>query len=79
MSSPHHHQSNGKAENAVKTAKLLLKKAKISGEDPHQTLLAWRNTPSEGFNCSPAQRFFNRRTKCALNINETLLIPEVQI
>ena len=60
-SSPYHHQSNGKAENAVKIAKSLLIKAKEDGKDPLLSLLEWRNTPTEGFNCSPAQRFYGRR------------------
>jgi len=45
MSSPHHQQANGKAESAVKLAKQLLTKCKISGQDPYLALLAWRNTP----------------------------------
>ena len=45
-SSPHYPQSNGKIENAVKTAKKLLTKAKASGQDPYLAILDWRNTPS---------------------------------
>ena len=41
-SSLHYAQSNGKAENAVKTAKSLLKKAKQSGSDPLKAILEWR-------------------------------------
>ena len=44
-SSPHYPQSNGRAENAVKTCKTLMKKAKASGEEPLLALLDWRNTP----------------------------------
>ena len=44
-SSPHYPQSNGRAENAVKTCKSLLKKAKASGEDPLLALLDWRTDP----------------------------------
>ena len=45
--SPHYPQSNGPAENAVKTCKNLLKKAKASAEEPVLALLDWRNTPTE--------------------------------
>ena len=44
--SPHYPQSNGKIENAVKSAKKLLTKAKASGQDPYLAILDWRNTPS---------------------------------
>lgn len=69
MSSPHHQQSNGKAESAVKIAKNLLKKAKDAGTDPLLALLAWRNTPSQGFNSSPAERLMSRKTKTPLTCN----------
>ena len=62
-SSPSYPQSNGKVENAVKMAKNLMKKAMDSQSDPYLALLAWRNTPSESVNSSPAQRIFGRRTK----------------
>ena len=58
-------QSNGKAENSVKTAKSTLKKAEDSGYDPHLSLLDFRNTPSEGMDSSPAQRQLSHRT-CSL-------------
>ena len=44
-SSPGYPQSNGKIENAVKTAKNLMTKAVESEQDPHLALLDWRNTP----------------------------------
>jgi len=60
-SSPHYPQSNGKAENAVKTVKRLLTKCKLSGQSEIHALLDWRNTPSESIGTSPAQRFLGRR------------------
>ena len=45
-SSPHYLQSNGKAENAVKTVKRLFKKCHESGQSEHLALLDWRNTGS---------------------------------
>ena len=61
-SSPGYPQSNGRVENAVKTAKKLMQKAAESKSDPYLSLLDWRNTPSEGLGSSPAQRLFSRRT-----------------
>ena len=53
-SSPYHRQGNGKAESAVKIAKNILKKSRH--EDPYLALLAYRNTPQQGYDYSPAQR-----------------------
>ena len=72
-SSPHYPQSNGRAENAVKTCKSLLKKAKASGEDPLLALLDWRNTPTENIGTSPAQRLMGRRTRTLLPTHQSLL------
>ena len=76
-SSPHYPQSNGKAENAIKTAKNLLKKSKVAGTDFHLALLAWRNTPSEGLESSPAQRMFGRRTRTLIPTTSELLKPKI--
>jgi hypothetical protein len=76
-SSPGYAQSNGKAENAVKTAKALLRKAKEAQSDPFLALLAWRNTPSENLGTSPAQRLLSRRTKTPLPMVSSLLKPKV--
>ena len=78
-SSPHYAQSNGKAENAAKTAKSLLKKAKLGESDPLKAILEWRNTPTEGLESSPAQRrLMSRRTRTMLPTRNSLLAPEVQ-
>eukprot|EP00112_Aurelia_sp_Birch-Aquarium-sp1_P013319 Seg282.15 transcript_id=Seg282.15/GoldUCD/mRNA.D3Y31 product="hypothetical protein" protein_id=Seg282.15/GoldUCD/D3Y31 len=76
-SSPGYAQSNGKAENAVKTAKILMKKAAESGNDFYLLLLEWRNTPSEGMDSSPSQRIFSRRAKTLLPMSKKLLKPKV--
>ena len=65
-SSPNYPQSNGKAENAVKTVKSIMSKAVESGTDPYLALLDFRNTPTEGIGTSPARRLFGRRTKTLL-------------
>ena len=65
-SSPRYPQSNGKAENAVKTIQMLFSKCRQSGQSEYLALLDWRNTPSEGMETSPAQRFFGRRCRTLL-------------
>ena len=47
-SSPRYPQSNGKAENAVKTVKRLFTKCRESGQSEFLALMDWRNTPTEG-------------------------------
>ena len=74
-SSPHYPQSNGKAENAVKTVKKLFNKCKSSGQSEYLALLDWRNTASEGMKTSPAQRLMGRRSKTLLLTPTTLLQP----
>ena len=76
-SNPRFPQSNGKAENAVKTCKALLMKARKDRQDPLLALLAWRNTPSEGFNTSPVQRLMGRRTRTLLPTTHSLLEPTI--
>ena len=74
-SSPHYSQSNGKAENAVRTVKRLFKKCAETGESEYLALLNWRNTPTEGMETSPAQRMMGRRCKTLLPTRQTLLTP----
>ena len=73
--SPHYPQSNGKAENAVKTTKRLFTKFRESGQSEYRALLDWRNTPTEGVGTSPAQRFFGRRCKTLLPMTHSQLEP----
>ncbi len=76
-SSPGYPKSNGQSENAVRTAKRLVKKAKESGRDPYLSLLDWRNTPSEGVGYSPAQRLLCRRTRTLIPTVKNLLKPTI--
>ena len=78
MFSPHHRQSNGKAESAVKIAKKIFACAIKTREDPLLCLLEWRNTPTEGFTSSPVQRFMSQRTKIPLVLNTDFLTPNVE-
>ena len=52
--SPHHPQSNGKAESAVKQSIKILQMTRESGTDYYLALLNIRNTPQERHNSSPA-------------------------
>ena len=74
-SSPCYAQSNGKAENAVKTVKRLFKKCHESGQSEFLALLDWRNTPSEGIGSSPSQRFLGRQCKTLLPMTVSRLHP----
>ena len=73
MMSPHQSHANGKVEAAVKVAKNLLTKSKADGKNPLLALLELRNTPSQGLDSSPAQQFFNRRTRTLLPVTAKVL------
>lgn len=75
-SSPRYPQSNGKAENAVRTIKRLFTKCRHAKQSEYQALLDWRNTPTEGVGSSPAQRFLGRRCRTLLPVTERMLKPE---
>ena len=65
LTSPYNSQANGLAEAAVKNAKTLLRKCKITGEDFQYALAAWRNLPrADGF--SPAEMLFKSKQKIAV-------------
>jgi len=67
-------QSNGRAENSVRTAKRIMIKAHESGTDPYLTLLEWRNMPSEQLGLSPVhQLLFGRKTRTRLPTANKLL------
>ena len=74
-SSPGHQRANGKAESAVKAAKLMFTKSRVSKIDPYIALLETRNTPTQHVGTSPAQRFLNRRTRSLLPVTSRLLSP----
>ena len=76
-SSPYHAQSNGRVENAVKTCKSFLTKARADKRDPLLALLEWRNTPTEGMNASLVQLLYGRRTRTRLPVAKQLLTPQV--
>ena len=74
---PYHSRSNGKAEEAVKIAKAMLRKAHRDKKDPWLAISDWRNTPTEQIGTSPVQRLMSRRTRTRLPTADELLNPEV--
>ena len=71
-SSPGFPKSNGQAERTVRTVKAMLEKAK----DPYTALLAYRNTPIDGVNLSPAQMLMGRRLRTTVPQTPKMLIPQ---
>ena len=81
MSSPHHHQSNGHAEAAVKKIKNIVRKATEHGEldsdEFARALLEMRNTPrSDGR--SPAQVLFGHPMRTTLPAHHRAFAKEWQ-
>ncbi|KAL1271928.1 hypothetical protein QQF64_030944 [Cirrhinus molitorella] len=75
-SSPGYLQSNGMAERAIKTIKLMLKKAEQAKMDPHLALLSLRNTPVTGLGHSPAELLMGRVLRSTLPIASGALKPK---
>ena len=65
------------AEEAVQTAKNLIKKAIADKRDPYLALLEHRNTPLSDQLGSPVQRLMGRRTRTLIPTSEKLLQPKV--
>ena len=75
--SPTYAQSNGKAQNSVRTDKKIMQKALDAHADPYLAFLDFRNTPMEGYTTSAAQQMLNRRRRTLLPIPNRLLKPEI--
>ena len=78
-SSPHHHQSNGRAEAAVKLMKEIIKKTTKEGTDMWKAILEWCNATTPGMRSSPAQRLLSRRTHSMLPCKAPDYTPQVQM
>jgi len=75
ITSPGNSKANGAAEAAVKVAKKMMRRCQLNHEDPYLGLLNIRNTPTEGWQSSPAQRLFGRRTKTTIPTTSVCLTP----
>ena len=74
-SSPHFPQSNGLAERSVQTAKDILSKTDIAGNDFELALLEYRNTPVDGL-ASPSQLLMSRNLRSIVPCTKELLAPK---
>ena len=71
-SSPHYPQSNGKAENAVKTVKWLLTKCCKAGQSEYLALFGVIHLRKVRMGTIPAQRFLGCRYKTLLPVTQLL-------
>ena len=78
-SSPHHHQSNGRVEAAVKLMKGIIKKSTKEGTDMWKAILEWRNATTPGMRSSPMQWLLSKRTHSMLPCKATDYTPQVQM
>ncbi|PFX28550.1 Uncharacterized protein K02A2.6 [Stylophora pistillata] len=74
ISSPHHHKSNGKVEDAVKIAKTMMCKTLLNGTNQHEALLELRNTPHQDTEASPTEMMFGGNTLSMLPSSRTMRI-----
>jgi hypothetical protein len=80
-SSPHYHQSNGRAEASIKSMTKLVKGSRSGGQvDPDKlakAILLFRNAPRYG-GASPAQLVFNRPVRDGLPAHRRFFASEWQ-
>lgn len=72
-SSPGHSQSNGQAENYVKTLKSLLKNAELGKTDFRLAILEYRTMPIDGLNKSPSEVLYGRQLRTLLPSTKSFL------
>ena len=75
-SSPNFPQSNGVAERTVQTAKDILTKTDLTGDDFELAMLEYRNTPVDGL-ASPAQTLMSRNLISIVPCTGELLSPKI--
>ena len=73
-SSTYHPASNGKTESAIKTGKSLILKAQEEGRDAWQTILAYRNTLTQGMSTTPTERMMGRKARTLLPTKVSTLV-----
>ena len=75
-SSPIYAQSNGAVERAVRTVKIILKKAMENNEDPDLAILAWQGTPLDENTKSLAEMLLGRKVMINLPVKAELIPKE---
>ena len=75
-SSPNFPQSNGLAERTVQTAKDILTKTDLAGDDFELAMLEYRNTPVDRL-ASPAQMLMSRNLRSIVPCTGELLSPKI--
>jgi hypothetical protein len=82
VSSPHHPQSNGKAESTIKSMKQLIKAAwkrrSVDEDILARALLQYRNTPCRRDRLSPAQKLYGCPVQDSLPAHRRSFAPEWQ-
>ena len=84
MSSPHHAQSNGYAESAIKQMKKIIRgsfiqsQRRVDSESFAAGILLYRNTPCSPTNRSPAEILFGRQLRDNLPVSRKLLKPNLR-
>ena len=73
-SSLYYSRGNGKAESAIKIAKNILKKSRC--EEAYLAVLAYRDTPQQGLDSSPAQHLMFRRLRGIIPTTTGRLAPQ---
>ena len=83
-SSPHHHQSNGIAEEAVKEMKKIIsatfdaERSRLKQSELAAALLLFRNTPRAPTNLSPSEMVFGQIMRDNLPISRRLFKPQAR-
>ena len=75
-SSPNFPQSNGLAERPVQTAKDILTKTDLTGDNFKLAMLKYRNTPVDGL-ASPVQMLMSRNLRSIVPCTGELLSPKI--
>lgn len=79
MSSPHYHQSNGKAESAVAIVKKIMKRSQAADQDWRRGILAYNDTPQRKLGgATPGEMFFSRKMRTGPPMGKHSLRPSTK-
>lgn len=77
-STPHHAQSNGRAEKAVGIVKKMMKKCQEDGSNIYEAIMAYNNTPIIKLGASPSQILNSRVMRGEDPIIREMIKPHIQ-